>query len=119
MTINQNLKMIKILFKTLLISILLFTAGCGLFIEPMPKSWNWGLKPRPLTGVRGFPETDSSYGEGFKSGCESAWQASTKGLTDIIKNRINPTLMTRDPDYANGWWDGYEQCTYIVDWDVT
>lgn len=84
----------------------------------MPKSWDWGAKPRPLTGVRGFPETDTDYGKGFKAGCENAWQASTKGWTDILKQTINPALMSRNPDWAAGWWDGFEQCVYIVDWDV-
>lgn len=86
--------------------------------ESLPKSWDWGLKARPLTGVRGFPEADTDYGRGFKNGCENAWSVSTKGLKDLSKPHINPILMSNNPDYGTGWWDGYEQCVYIVDWDV-
>ena len=32
--------------------------------------------------------------------------------------KINPKLLTGNPDYSSGWWDGYEQCTYAVDHDV-
>ncbi len=104
--------------KTLTLIILLFFSSCGLFMEPMPKSWNWGIRPRPLTGVRGFPEVDTDYGQGFKNGCENGWSTSSKGLKDLYKTNINPVLMSKNPDYADGWWDGYEQCVYIIDWDV-
>ncbi|MCE3255691.1 MAG: hypothetical protein K0R25_1185 [Rickettsiaceae bacterium] len=103
-----------LIITTLAISI----TSCGVVAEPMPKSWNWGIRPRPLTGVRGFPETDTDYGKGFKNGCENAWNASGKGAKDFVQTHINPILMSRNPDYGVGWWDGYEQCTYIIDWDV-
>lgn len=105
--------------KIFTICILISLGSCGVVVEPMPKSWNWGIKPRPLTGVRGFPETDTDYGKGFKAGCEAAWQQSTKGLKDLTRSRFNPILMAESADYNTGWYDGNEQCTYIVDWDVT
>ena len=86
--------------------------------ESMPKSWNWGAKSRPLTGVRNFPPADTDYGRGFKDGCEGIWRVVTKGATSTLKPKFNPTLMTKNPDYAAGWYDGMEQCVYIVDWDV-
>jgi len=96
---------------------LIFFSSCGVVMEPMPKSWHWGIKPRPLTGVRNFPEADTDYGQGFKNGCEAAWAQSTKGLT--VKNtKINTAMIVNNPDYNSGWFDGNEQCTYIVDWDV-
>jgi hypothetical protein len=110
--INNMTKKILIIFMIISIN------ACGLIVQPMPKSWDWGLKPRPLTGVRGFPETDTDYGKGFKAGCENAWQASSKGWTDVLPQTINPTLMSSNPDWAQGWWDAYEHCTYIMDWDV-
>jgi hypothetical protein len=84
----------------------------------MPKSWNWGTKPRPLTGVKNFPPADSEYGKGFKDGCSSAFDATTRGLTSELKPVYNFKRMQKSPDYDRGWWDGYEQCTYIVDWEV-
>ncbi len=111
-----TIDMFKKISFTLLI--LTFVSSCGLIAEPMPKSWNWGTKPRPLTGVRGFPEATSDYGKGFMNGCENGWSTSTKGLKDLYKPTINPAMMAHSEDYNTGWWDGYEQCVYIVDWDV-
>jgi hypothetical protein len=88
-------------------------------MEPMPKSWNWGIKPRPLTGLRNLPETDTDYGKGFRDGCGSAWDATAKGLlTDANVQGYNFKLMQKSPDYNTGWWDAFEQCTYIIDHDV-
>lgn len=98
---------------------MLFSSSCSIFVEPMPASWNWGSKPRPLTGVRNFPSTESEYGKGFKDGCESAWDAAGKGLiSDINDKRYDFKRMKNSPDYNSGWWDGFEQCTYIFDHDV-
>ena len=109
----------KVIQNLLITLVIISLNSCGVVMEPMPKSWNWGLRPRPLTGVRNFPETDTDYGKGFKAGCESAWDQSTKGLKDIVKPHMNPVLLATNPDYSSGWFDGSEQCTYIVDWDVT
>lgn len=93
---------------------LLFFISC----EKMNSTWNWGVRPRPLTGVRGFPDATSDYGRGFKAGCETGFGAVTKGALAEIKTRFDAVQMSRNNDYANGWWDGFEQCTYINDWDV-
>jgi len=85
----------------------------------MPKSWNWGLKPRSTTGMRNFPSAETEYGKGFRDGCSSAWDAVTIGLTSDLQSRYDYKRMLNSPDYNTGWWDGYEQCTYVVDWDVT
>ncbi len=104
---------------TLILLLISITAGCNVFGEPLPKSWNWGGKPRPLTGVRNFPETTSYYGKGFKDGCESAWAKVTRGLAEtMLKPQYNYQLKKTSEDYNTGWFDGFEQCTYIVDWDV-
>ncbi len=101
------------------VALILVASSCSLFIEPMPKTWNWGAKPRPLTGVRGFPEADTEYGKGFRDGCNSAWDSVTKGLlSDINNKRYDFKRMQKSSDYNTGWWDAYEQCTYIVDHDV-
>ena len=42
------------MLKKLSLVILILSSSCSLFIEPMPKSWNWGMRPRPLTGVKNF-----------------------------------------------------------------
>ena len=101
---------------SLLLTILIFTTSCNLLMEPMPKSWKWGLKPRPLTGMRGFLGADTNYGKGFKDGCGAGWDSVAKGLlSDINAKKYDPKLAVRGPDYNNGWWDGFEQCTYIIE----
>jgi hypothetical protein len=110
--------MIKTLSKILLVFISLLTISCSVIVEPMPKSWDWGLKPRPLTGVKNFPESNTDYGHGFKDGCEGIWTVVGKGGVDLVKPKLNPVLMSKNPDYANGWYDGMEQCVYIIDHDV-
>ena len=102
--------------KTLILVFVLLALGSC--YESMPKSWNWGAKSRPLTGVRGFPEAYTDYGRGFKSGCEIGWSTVEKGLKDLAKPHLSPEMMSGNKDYATGWWDGFEQCVYIVDWDV-
>ena len=105
--------------KFLLLSLTISLASCSIVAEPMPESWNWGTKPRPLTGERNFPSTESEYGRGFKDGCESAWDAVGKGLiTDFNNKKYDFQRMQKSPDYNTGWWDGFEQCTYVLDWDV-
>ena len=86
----------------------------------MPGSWNSGFSPRPLTGVKNFPSTDSEYGKGFKDGCHSAWDAISKGLlSDINQKKYDFKRMQKSPDYNTGWYDGFEQCTYILDHDIS
>ncbi len=106
--------------KFFLLLIITSLSSCSLFVEPMPSSWNWGAKPRPLTGIKNFPSTESEYGKGFKDGCGAGWEAVTKGLLgDINDKRFDYKRHIKSPDYNNGWWDGYEQCTYVVDWEIT
>jgi len=104
----------KALKPIFLLSLILITS-----CDSMPKSWKWGLRPRPLTGVRNFPSTDTEYGKGFKDGCNSAWDVIAKGLlADINERKYDYKRMLKSADYNTGWWDGMEQCTYILDWDV-
>ncbi len=110
---------INMIKRLIIITLLLTISSCKIFVEPMPKSWNWGAKPRPLTGVRGFPESNTFYGRGFMDGCETAWAKVTRGLTEsILKPTYNYQLRKQSNHYNLGWFDGFEQCTYIVDWDV-
>ena len=84
----------------------------------MPKSWNWGMKPRPLSGIRNFPSAETEYGKGFRDGCVTAWDAVSKGLLSDLSPKFDFKRLQKSADYNTGWWDGYEQCTYILDWDV-
>jgi len=94
-------------------------AACRLFIEPVPKSWNHGILPRPLYGVRNFPPADTDYGLGFKHGCGAAWDAVSKGLlAEFSQKGLDVKKMGTSPDYTIGWGDGVEQCTYVLDWNV-
>lgn len=100
--------------------ILLSLVSCSLFIEPMPKGWNYKfLQPRPLTGIKNFPPADTDYGKGFKDGCAAAFDSVGKGLiTEYNYAKFDYKRSVDNPDYKSGWWDGYEQCTYIIDHDV-
>lgn len=96
--------------------LLLITALSLSSCEPAPRDWNWRFKPQPLTGARNFPSTKTDYGKGFKDGCSSAYQAVSKGITaDINKSKFDYKRLKNGPDYQLGWWDGFEQCTYILD----
>ena len=108
----------KYFIKIILIILIFLSSSCSLFVEPMPKGWNWGFKPRPLTGMRNFPPATTEYGKGFRDGCQSAWDAVSKGLTGDLGAKYDFRRMLKSGDYNTGWWDGFEQCTYIVDWDV-
>ena len=100
--------------KFLILSTLLIFTSCS-----SPKGWGFAFKPRPISGMTNFPSTETDYGKGFKDGCEGALIAASKGVVDdILKTRINPVQAAKNPDYSNGWYDGSEQCFYIVDWDV-
>lgn len=108
----------KILKLTTINLSLLSVSSCGLFFEKAPEGWPL-LEPRPFVGTRGFPPATNDYGIGFRDGCGMAWDGVTRGLTsDISPKDVKPELMARNADYRRGWFDGYEQCTYIVDWDV-
>jgi hypothetical protein len=106
--------------KALLLTLILPSlSSCSLFIDPMPASWNWGIKPRPLTGVKNFPPADTEYGKGFRDGCASGWDATGKGLiSDFNYKRYDYQRMKQSTDYNTGWWEGFEQCTYILDHEV-
>jgi hypothetical protein len=99
--------------------VLAFCSSCRIFYESTPDDWNWGFKPKPLTGMRNFPSAKTEYGKGFRDGCASAFNAVAKGLAaDMAKGRYDYYRTKKSPDYGTGWFDGLEQCTYIVDWDV-
>lgn len=99
--------------------IFIFLTSCTAIWDPAPKGWDFGIRPRPAIGIRNFPSTDTEYGVGFKDGCIVAWNAITKGIIgDILKSKYNYDRMKKSADYNTGWWDGFEQCTYINDWDV-
>ena len=107
--------MLKWIFAILLSSSL---QSCGLFFEKSPEGWP-AFEVRPLVGVSGFPPATTVYGKAFRDGCGTAWDAVTKGLaSDVSPKAIDPIKASTDADYRSGWWDGFEQCTYIVDWDV-
>jgi hypothetical protein len=45
--------------------------------------------------------------------------AVAKGLSaDLSEGQFNYTRSKKSQDYGVGWFDGLEQCTYIIDWDV-
>ena len=109
--------MLKKVFFLIFISLCL--TSCQVLMERTPEGWGWTFKPRPLNGIRNFPSTKSEYGKGFRHGCGAALDAVTKGiLSDVNDKRYDYKRATRSPDYNAGWFDGFEQCTYITDWNV-
>ncbi|MFM2200563.1 MAG: hypothetical protein RL769_618 [Pseudomonadota bacterium] len=109
----------KTYFKIMIIAILLPLFSCRVFYEGPPSDWGWGFRPKPLTGMRNFPSAKTEYGKGFRDGCQSALNAVAKGLAaDLWKGKYDYVRSKKSPDYNTGWFDGLEQCTYIIDHDV-
>ncbi len=101
-----------------ILGVLVLLQSCRVLYDKSPDGWP-AFEARPSVGVSGFPPPTTVYGKAFRDGCGSAWDAVTLGVT----SNINPMALDsvkagNDPDYRSGWWDGFEQCTYIVDWDV-
>ena len=99
--------------KLLIISTLLILSSCT-----SPKGWGIAFKPHPMSGMANFPSPDTDYGHGFKDGCEGSLLAISRGATDFLEARIDPVLAVKNPDYSRGWYDGHEQCVFIMDHDV-
>jgi len=94
---------------------LLLLAACDF----MPSDWEWGMRPRPFNGMSGFPSAKSDYGAGFREGCGIGWSTVNKGaMSDFMPMNLDVEKISKNGDYRNGWWDGFEQCVYISDWDV-
>jgi hypothetical protein len=99
--------------KIILISFSFFLLGC----ESLPSDWNQHFI-KPVSGIRNFPSTKTDYGKGFKNGCSQAWATVSKGLLEEFKENLETKKLVKNLKYRAGWWDGYEQCTYILDHDV-
>jgi hypothetical protein len=84
----------------------------------MPKSWNWGWKPRPYM-ARGLPDGDDDYSKGFQAGCKSVLGMVAQGGVRMIRAEYDGWMLTSNSLYAKGFLDGEEHCTYIYDWDIT
>ncbi len=108
----------KILKTVFILAALSLFQSCSAIYEASPEGWP-AFEVRPMVGVGGFPPATTVYGRAFRDGCGSAWDAVTRGLTsDISPKAVDSIKASNDPDYRAGWWDGFEQCTYVVDWDV-
>ena len=102
--------------KILLIILALNLGSCRIFFDGMPTNWEWGFGTTPLTGTRNFPSADTPYGQGFRDGCKSGLKAVSKGfLADSHNGVYDYRRFKKSADYNTGWWDGFEQCTYILD----
>ena len=107
------------MFKPIIVtSLILSLSACHVIYSPFPDDWEWE-GPRPLTGTRNFPSASTPYGKGFRDGCQSGFKAVAKGLiTDIQSGKFDYRRFKKSQYYNSGWWDGFEQCTYILDNDV-
>ena len=106
--------------KLLLLSLLLLSQSACLISEALtlPKSWNWGFKPRPYM-MRGVPDGNDDYSLGFRDGCKSALGIIGQGGVRSVSNEYNGWKLTSNRLYAAGFLDGEEHCTYFYDWDIT
>ncbi len=104
--VYKNLAFISIIF--------IFCSSCAL-----PKGWNDWTLSRPFWGMKNLPSTDTDYGRGFEHGCQHGTRVVSKGmLAEVIGTRLNTEDLINNEQFASGYYDGYEQCTYIQDWDV-
>lgn len=106
------------LLRIFLIITTFFTSSCFLIFDPTPSSWDWGVKPRPMTGMRNFPDANTQYGRGFKDGCQAGLDSVGTGLVGDLNSKYDYKRSQKEADYDSGWWDGFEQCVYITDWDI-
>ncbi len=101
-----------------LLALFLLTGCIGGGALTMPKSWNWGWKPRPYM-AKGLPDGDDDYTKGFADGCASVLSYVSQGGPRLITPRYDGWKLTQNDFYAAGFVDGEEHCTYIYDWDIT
>lgn len=104
---------------TFILSLLLLLPSC--FVKgtySVPESWDWGWKPRPYL-MRGVPDGDDSYTEGFRDGCSTALSVVAQGLLRSTNApRYDGWRLTSDAFYSAGFVDGDEHCTYLYDWSI-
>jgi len=85
----------------------------------MPEGWDDWKFTRPFWGVKNLPPADTEYGRGFEHGCGHGARVAGKGmLTEVIGQNLRVDELINNEQFALGYYDGYEQCTYILDWDV-
>jgi hypothetical protein len=99
----------------LIFLILSFVTSCTL-----PDGWTkW--RARPLWGIANLPSADTDYGRGFEHGCRHGLFVASKGyLAEDLKRTmtLNTKELIDNEQFSLGYYDGYEQCVYIMDWDV-
>ena len=97
------------------IIILLSIASCTL-----PDNWS-GWFSRPYWGMDNLPPADTDYGRGFENGCKHGLYVVSKGYmaSDLAKKKkLYIDELINNEEFALGYYDGYEQCVYVQDWDV-
>ncbi|MDA7705527.1 hypothetical protein N8772_03530 [Rickettsiales bacterium] len=101
--------------KIFFILIFFFIASCTL-----PDGWSdW--RARPYWGMKNLPPADTEYGRGFEHGCRHGLYVASKGyLAEDLKrsSSLNTEELINNEQFSLGYYDGYEQCVYIQDWDV-
>ena len=103
---------------SIFILLALFLSSCVTEVFSMPKSWNWGSKPRYFM-MRGLPDSDDDYTKGFSDGCQSAFAMVAQGAVRSLDTKYDGWKMTTNRLYSAGFVDGEEHCTYVYDWDIT
>jgi len=103
---------------SIFILLALFLSSCVTEVFSMPKSWDWGSKPRYFM-MRGLPDRDDDYTKGFSDGCQSSFAMVAHGAVRSLDTKYDGWKMTTNRLYAAGFVDGEEHCTYVYDWDIT
>ena len=109
--------MLKKISSYLLLILSIFCYSCVPF-SSMPKDWNWGLRPRLISGTQYFPSANTPYGKGFRDGCSNAMKATNKGAPAFFGAQIDFDMLKKSKDYSSGIVDGSDHCTNMVDWIV-
>jgi len=109
--------MLKKISTYLILVLAMFCHSCVPF-SSMPRDWNWGLRPRLISGTQYFPSASTPYGKGFRDGCSNAMKSTNKGATSFFGAQIDFAMLKKYQDYNQGMVDGADHCTNMVNWEV-
>lgn len=106
----------NMVYRKLIIIIFVCTFLSSCFL---PDGWS-GWRSRPYWGIKNLPPADTDYGRGFEHGCRHGLFVTAKGFLadDLSDSGLNVDELVNNEQFSLGYYDGFEQCTYIQDWDV-
>jgi hypothetical protein len=115
--LKNRKQMLKSLAPYFYLVISIFCCSCVPF-SSMPKDWNWGMRPRLISGTQYFPSTSTPYGKGFRDGCSNAMKAVNKGAPAFFGAQVDFAMSKKYSDYNQGMSDGSDHCINMINWEV-